>query len=66
MKEKIRKEKEKQQQEVRDEVQIALNEEDDENITIIGSKRSSKLGPMDRYASKIDLETSVDTRRKTM
>lgn len=66
MKEKIRKEKEKQQQEVRDEVQIALDEEDDENITVIRSKRSSKLGPMDRYASKIDLETSVDTRRKTM
>lgn len=65
MKEKIRKEKEKQQQKVRDEVQIALDEKDDQKITVLGSKRSSELGLMDRYAPKIDLETSVDTRRKT-
>lgn len=31
----------------------------------LGSKRPHELGPMDRYASKIDPETSIDTRKKT-
>lgn len=62
-----KREKQKQQTEVRDEVQLTLDEdiEEDEDLASIGSKRPRKLGPMDRYRSTIDPETSLETRRKT-
>lgn len=49
--------------EVRDEVQLTLDEEDDD-MASISSKRSRELGPMDRFTSKNDPETSIDTRRR--
>lgn len=54
--------KQKHQTESRDEIPITLDEEEDDDIDIIGSKRQLELGSMDKYASNIDPDASIESR----
>lgn len=60
----IDKEKNEKEKEIarKDEVQLTLDKEDDD-VAINGTKRQPNLNPMDKYASKIDREASIDSGR---
>lgn len=54
-----KKENKENQKEVRDSIQKD-DEEEDDRIAITGSKRQCELGSMDKYAFKIDPDSSIN------